>query len=87
LIFTKSTHWSYEEELRLAIPFEVPEGQSASFNRYYPNELVEVYLGCRMQDDVKTEIIALARKLNPDVAIYSTVLVKHSYALDFERIV
>ena len=86
LIFTKSTHWAYEEELRMYVPWEVPKGQVASYIKYYPHELIEVYLGCRMTEEAKKEMIELAKKLNPKLAVYSAVLVKHSYALDFERI-
>ena len=39
-----------------------------------------------MSEEAKAEMIALTKKLNPDIAVYSAVLVKHSYALDFERI-
>jgi hypothetical protein len=83
LIYSKSTHWSYEEELRIDIPHSVPVGQPASFLNFYPSELVEIYLGCRMDENFSREIIAAAYALNSDVAIFDARLEKESYALAF----
>ena len=60
LIYSKSTHWSYEEELRIDIPDGVPVGQSATFLNFHPSELCEMYLGGRMDDSFRSEIIAAA---------------------------
>jgi hypothetical protein len=86
LLHTKSSEWSYEEELRLAIPDEVKEGQTASFLRFYPNELVELYLGYRMDNDHKNKFISLAKNLNPNVQIYFAGLAKRKYALGFKKV-
>jgi len=87
LLHTKSTQWSYEEELRLAIPDQVKPDEVASFLKFHPHELVEVYLGYRMKDESINKIIDLAKTLNPKVQAYSAKLSKRKYALDFERIV
>ena len=84
--FTKSIHWSYEEELRLVIPDEVNPGNVASALKYHPEELVEIYFGCRMQENIKNEISVLAQKLNPKVSIFQTHLAKYSYELQFTKI-
>ena len=76
----------YEEELRLTLPEEIEEGQSATFNTFYANELVEVYLGYRMSDAVKSEIIRLAKGLNPDVRIFTARPAKRKYALEFDHL-
>jgi hypothetical protein len=86
LILSKSTHWSYEEELRIVDPHGVPPEQSASFLNFYPNELCEMYLGCRADLAFRSEIMAAARKLNSDVAIFDSRPGKASYALAFERV-
>jgi hypothetical protein len=84
---TKSKEWSYEEELRLVIPAEVKPGEPASFNRYYPHELVELFLGCRMSEETRAETIRLARGLNPDMRVFSVSLARRKYALEFSRLV
>ena len=85
--FTKSLHWSYEEELRFVIPDEVKQGEQASFLKFYPEELAELYLGCRMEENVKDQISSIALKLNPKVAIFQSKLAKYSYELEFIKIV
>jgi hypothetical protein len=83
-VLSKSKHWSYEEELRIVIPDEVPDGKDASFLEFYRHELCEVYLGCRMGLEFRDKIAAAARALNSEVAIFSARLAKNSYALTFE---
>lgn len=84
LIYSKSSHWSYEEELRIDIPNGVPVEQEATFLNFYPTELVELYLGCRMDQPFRREIMAAAVELNTHVLIFDARLAKESYALAFE---
>ena len=84
LIYSKSSHWSYEEELRIDIPHGVPVGQQATFLKFHPSELVEMYLGCRVDQPFRLEIMAAAYQLNPNVSIFDARLEKESYALAFE---
>jgi hypothetical protein len=84
LFHSKSTHWSYEEELRVVIPREVPVGQSATFLRFYPHKLCEMYLGCRVDGTFRSEIMAAAKALNSSIAIFDARPDKASYALNFE---
>ena len=86
LLHTKSQEWSYEEEVRLAIPDEVKPNETASFLEFHPNELVELYLGYRMSDDHKGQVTALAKLLNPEVRIFHTKLSKREYAIEFEEV-
>ena len=74
----------YEEELRIDIPSGIPVGQEATFLKFYPSELVEIYLGCRIDQPFRREIMAAAVKLNPGVLIFDARLAKESYALAFE---
>lgn len=84
ILYTKSTEWQYEEEIRLLMPNEVKNGKTYSALKFYPEELEEVYLGCRMDDKLKVKIIGMAKILNPNVKIYTTKLAKTGYALDFQ---
>lgn len=87
LVYTKSTHWSYEAEERIYVPREVADGESASYLSFYPEELVELYLGCRVSGDFKREIIQAAKSVNDAVAIFQARPAKGSYALVFEAVV
>jgi hypothetical protein len=86
VLLTKSSEWSYEKELRLIIRGDVPAGEPATFNPYYSNELVEVYLGYRMRDENRIEIIRLAKVLNSEVQIFAAKLATRKYALEFEKV-
>ena len=86
VLYTKSTEWSYEQELRLTFPEEIRDGETATFNRFYANELVEIYLGYRITDDNKAGIIRLAKALNPDVRVFKARLAKRKYALEFDPV-
>lgn len=86
LVYSKSTHWSYEAEERIYVPWEVADGEPASYLPFYPEELAELYLGCRATEEFKLEICAAARALNSEVAIYDVRPAKDSYALDFELV-
>lgn len=88
VLYTKSTEWSYERELRLAIPQKIPLGKKMWLMKLYPNEVVEVYLGCRLLEDSekRQKIIEMAKTLNPDVTIYQAKPAKRSYKLEHEKI-
>jgi hypothetical protein len=64
LFHTKSAEWAYEEEVRLLMPAGVENGAAAGYFPFGSNELVELYLGFRMPDDKKAQIIQLAKALN-----------------------
>lgn len=86
LLYTKSPEWSYEEETRVVIPNEVPVGQSATFLKYQARELSHLFLGCRMSDTSRNQIIDMARALNPHVEISLAVLANDSYEMKFEHL-
>lgn len=86
LVYTKSTDWSYEAEERIYVPREVADGEPASYLSFFPEELVELYLGCRVSADFKRDIIEAAKSVNDDVAIFQARPAKGSYALVFEPV-
>jgi hypothetical protein len=82
LYLTKSSEWSYEQELRLFIPGDLKAGQNATFKHFYATELVEVYLGCRMSGEIRSRVTESARRLNAEVRVFSVSLTKRKYAMD-----
>jgi hypothetical protein len=86
LLYTKSSEWAYKEEVRLSIPNRVSESEPAGYSGFHPNELKEVYLGYRMIDANKGEIIRLAKGLNANVRIFAVRLAERNYALHFDPV-
>jgi hypothetical protein len=72
IIYTKTLDWEYEQEQRLVIP--VNNGQDWNTMPYHPEEIAELYLGAKMNDSIKSEIIDLAMALNPDIGIFQSVI-------------
>lgn len=87
LYLTKSSEWSYEQELRLFIPGDVKAGQNATFEHFYATELAEVYLGCRMSGEIRGRVTELARLLTAGVRVFSVSLAKRKYALEMSPVV
>ena len=79
LFLTKSSEWSYEQELRLFIPGEMQAGQNATFKHFYATELVEVYLGCRMSGQVRGKVTELAKQLNAEARVFSVSLARRRW--------
>ncbi len=80
---TKSLEWAYEEEIRLYMPILVNifEGKKSHYLTYHDDELVSVFLGCKMSTEIKEAIAGLALKRNPEVKIYEMIPDPHQYKL------
>jgi hypothetical protein len=86
LTYTKSIDWKYEQEYRLYVPFCVKPGQNYATLEYHPEELTSVFLGCRMSQQNIELAIALAKAVNPTVAIYKACPTPRDFGLNFEII-
>jgi hypothetical protein len=71
IIYAKTRKWEYESEYRLAIPIRA-DGQEWNTLPYLPEEISELYLGHKMPDETKNEIVGLAQAVNPKIAIFDT---------------
>lgn len=80
---TKSTQWSYENEIRVFVP-NVPSRPVFNFYHYYSNELASLYLGLRMREEIKQTIINAAVGRNPNVEIYQ--MAKSHQGGDYELV-
>jgi hypothetical protein len=68
IVYSKTLDWEYESEYRLAIP--VMLGDDWNVMPYHPEEIAELYVGAKATTDFKTEIIGLAKAVNPHIRIY-----------------
>jgi hypothetical protein len=86
LIYTKSNDWKYEQEYRLYVPFCIKPSQDFATLEYHPEELTSVFLGCRMSQQNTEMVMALAKAVNPIVAIYKACPAPRDFGLNFEKI-
>lgn len=88
ITMTKSEEWAYEEELRIYVPtcVNIFQGKRHHIHSYHDNELRKVYLGCKMNQANRLNVIDLAIRRNPDVEIYEMVAKPHQYQLEAKRI-
>jgi hypothetical protein len=68
IVYAKTLEWEYEHEYRLAIPIHSDKDWDTL--GYHPEELSELYLGAKATDNWKAEVVALAKSVNPDIAVY-----------------
>src|SRR5258707_1322369 len=69
IIYAKTLKWQHECEYRLAIPLGQDEEPFDTLP-YHPEEITEMYLGLAMDPMDRDEIVAKARALNQDIAIF-----------------
>lgn len=78
LTTTKSPHWSYEDEFRIA------KIHGAREVVVLPNEaILEIILGCRMPEEHKSAIYEIANKKFPKANIFETQINIEEFKLDF----
>lgn len=69
IIYAKTNDYRFESEYRLAIPLGEGE-EDYRTQPFHPEEIAELYLGEAMTDADKQEIVATAKALNPQIAIF-----------------
>jgi hypothetical protein len=69
IVYAKTLKWQHECEYRLAIPLGKDEEPCDTMS-YHPEEVTEMYLGLAMVPKDKEEIVAKAKAVNPDIAIF-----------------
>jgi hypothetical protein len=69
IIYAKSNAYQFESEYRLAIPLGEGE-EDYRTQPFHPEEITELYFGAAMTDADKQEIIAVAKALNPQIAVF-----------------
>lgn len=86
LITTKSTHWKYENEWRMVFPRHEDSGKEFALLSFHPEEIEAIFLGCRMLEQDKSEIINLVRRQYPLAKIYQARRSDSEFRLHFSEI-
>lgn len=69
IIYAKTNAYKFESEYRLAIPLAEGE-EDYRTQPFHPEEITELYLGAAMTETDKQEIVAAAKALNPEIAVF-----------------
>jgi Protein of unknown function (DUF2971) len=69
IIYAKTLKWQHECEYRLAIPLKQNEEPYNTLS-YHPEEISEMYLGFAMDQKDRDAIVAKARTVNPNIAVF-----------------
>lgn len=84
IIYSKTLKWQHESEYRLAIPLGKNEKPYDTLS-YHPEEITEMYLGHAMGPKDREMIVAKARTINRDIAIFQAKC-RAAGAIAFDRI-
>ncbi len=84
LSFTKSDVWKYEKEWRFSVKPRNPS-MNYDINSIDEREIDGIYLGCRILEEDKQEIIKLAKRY-PNIEIFVGKKNNKEYKLEFEKI-
>jgi hypothetical protein len=86
LIYTKSSHWAYEQEWRIFSGDGRDPNAAFEDITFHPLELDGVILGCRMPDDKRNATTALVRRLYPHAEILHAVPSERQFQFTIERL-
>lgn len=90
-LFMKSDHWKYEKEWR-CISFvknkeDLDKGELYDLFPISNHEIISVYLGCMMEEEVRGKIMNLAKQKINNIEIYDVNKHKSQFGLTFHKIV
>lgn len=85
--FVKHADWRYEKEWRVWVPAVGPEwGENGrTLLRKDRRVFSGLYFGCRVDSELKAQLLSIASKGYPDMAIYQARVSSDSFRLDFVR--
>jgi hypothetical protein len=85
ITLSKSDVWSYEKEWRVVTSLRDKE-KTFEILPFAPEEVGAVYLGCRMTDNDRREIVAISRQRYRGAKIYQAIKHTRDFALVFEEL-
>jgi hypothetical protein len=86
LVTTKARVWEYEEEWRVIFVRRQEENQGYEYTELDPREMSKVFLGCRMTERDRNEMLELIDGPFSHVEMYQAKQNPVRYQLDFERV-
>lgn len=86
LAFIKSNHWSYEKEWRVVSFLAGQDGELHTNFSIWPEEIDAVYLGCKISEQDRGDIIQILEATLKHVNIFQAKANRERFALDFDQI-
>jgi hypothetical protein len=86
LVTTKARVWEYEKEWRVIFVRRPDENQGYEDTEFYPREISKVFLGCRMTESDRNEMVQLIDGSFSHVEVYQAKQNPVMYRLDFDRV-
>jgi len=85
-VCTKSRHWSYEKEWRALSAAKPGHPPGYEMFKLWPQEIDTVYLGCRMDHEMKKAILGRIRGELSHVRVFEGTRSDSRFSLDFRRV-
>jgi len=85
LILSKSDDWAYEKEWRVWRTWS-DKAREYYLLSYDPEEVGEVYLGCKMADSQRAKILEITRRKYPKAVVFQAQKHKKKYELVFHEL-
>lgn len=82
---TKAKDWEYEQEVRLLL-MDIPYRETHFRPQIGRECFCELYLGIRMDQNRRDEIVGIARSLNPEMKIFKMTAAPDAFRLNAEPI-
>jgi hypothetical protein len=86
LVTTKARCWEYEKEWRVISKRRDYENEGYEDFRFVPREISKVFLGCRIREEDKDDILRLLTGPFGHIKVYQAKQNPKMYRLDFERV-
>ncbi len=85
ILLTKSLDWQHEKEWRVIL-MKQQEGNDFDMRGIFEDEIDAIYLGCRMHEQDKKDIIDIVRTKRKKVRIFYARKNDREFKLDFEEL-
>jgi hypothetical protein len=83
LTCTKHWDWRYEKEWRVITTRRPTDSGNFEDIRFHPEEFAGIYLGARITDSDRTEIMGLVRSKFPTAQAFRAAQVRNEFKLEF----
>lgn len=85
VIYTKSTHWSYEQEWRMMVGDGFEPEKETEFVKFSPLDLDCIILGCRVDDSLCKYCFELRDKRVPHMKLFQAEKAQDRFGLEFRE--
>jgi hypothetical protein len=86
LVTTKARAWEHEKEWRVISKRRPYENEGYEDCKFAPREIAKVFLGCKMEEADKNDILGLLSGVFEKVEVYQAKQNSKMFRLDFDRV-